>query len=59
MNSLMAELNAVKEDLTKWKEGLPSYYEPITVPVICSEDAGGPVLGKYPYPTRLDYVTSN
>jgi hypothetical protein len=55
----MAELNAVKDDLTKWKDGLPSYYEPITVPVICSEGPDGPVLGKYPYPTRLDYVTSN
>lgn len=56
MNGYMGDLNVINGDLDEWKEALPSYYEPISVPVL--DESESTAFGKYPYKTRLDYVTS-
>jgi hypothetical protein len=54
MHGYMAELNIANDDLAEWKNELPAYYEPISLPVLDESAA----FGKYPYKTRMDYVTS-
>lgn len=58
MSSLMSELTVAKRDIEEWKKNLPSYYEPILLPVLDSELTNNPcAYGQYPYTERLDYVT--
>jgi hypothetical protein len=60
MTSLFGELNAVKKDIEDWRNTLPTYYEPIVVPIPDIETVENPdAFEIYPYRERLDYVTGN
>ena len=55
---LFTRLNEVKKEMEEWKNALPSYYEPIKVPIQAPQAPEERSLyEKYPYDSRLDYVT--
>lgn len=59
-NALVTELTALKHELGEWRKNLPSYYEPIPIPIINSQDPAEKFdfMEIYPYKERLDYMTS-
>jgi len=58
MNALFSELSKIKNDVEKWRSDLPSFYEPIVVPVSNTDGMLNPAaLTNYPYTERLDYLT--
>jgi len=58
MANVFTQLSEVKTGLEEWRKSLPSYYEALTVPLrlphIPEEMKR---FEKYPYDTKLDYVT--
>jgi hypothetical protein len=59
MPRLVNRINALKNDLEKWRQDLPAYYEPIYIPSQCLNIDESVNLMGYPYESRLDYVASN
>jgi hypothetical protein len=58
MSALFTELNTIKQELEEWRKSLPSYYEPLTVPLQqprTMEEVKK--YEKYPYNEKMEYVT--
>lgn len=59
MPRLVDQLNDLKSKFSDWKQSLPQYYEPISLPAQYLDAAPleqDDLLG-FPYEIRLDYIT--
>lgn len=57
MTNLFSQLKSLKAQIEEWKDNLPSYYEPILLPVSPEMFEYPEALELYPYAERYDYLT--